>query len=67
MEIVFLRVLNMSITASFLLAVVIVLRFALKKKCPKWIFCVLWALAAVRLVCPFTVESPFSLIRTDRL
>ncbi len=62
MESVFLRVLNMSITASFLLAVVIVLRFALKKKCPKWIFCVLWALAAVRLVCPFTVESPFSLI-----
>lgn len=62
MEMVFLRVLNMSITASFLLAAVIVLRFAIKKKCPKWIFCVLWALAAVRLVCPFTVESPLSLI-----
>lgn len=59
---VFLRVLNMSISASFLLAAVICLRFFVKKKLPKSIFCIFWAFAAVRLICPVMVESPLSLI-----
>lgn len=61
-ETVFLRILNMSITASFLLAAVMLLRFLTMKKVPKRIFCVFWAFAAVRLVCPVSVESPLSLI-----
>lgn len=61
-ETVFLCILNMSITASFLLAAVILLRFLTMKKVPKRIFCVFWVFAAVRLVCPVSVESPLSLI-----
>lgn len=58
---IFLRVLNMSITAGWLIAAVILLRFLLKKA-PRWMTCLLWAFVALRLVCPFQVESSFSLI-----
>ena len=57
----FLQLLNMSISASWLALAVIVLRFAMKKA-PKWITCALWAMVAVRLVLPFSFESIFSLI-----
>ena len=60
---VFLKVLNMSITASWLILAAVVLRLFLKKA-PKWITCLLWALVALRLVCPFTFESVLSLIPT---
>ncbi len=52
---------KMSYSASWLILAVIVLRLLLRKA-PKQIICFLWALAAVRLLCPFTVESAFSLI-----
>lgn len=58
---VFLRVINMSITASWLMAAVIVLRLLLKKA-PKWLICMFWVFVAVRLVCPFSVESTWSLV-----
>jgi len=61
MEMVFLKILNMSIAASWVVLAVLVLRFALKKS-PKWINVALWALVAVRLVCPFSFESVLSLI-----
>ena len=61
MEAVFLKLLNMSIVASWLILAVILLRFFLKKT-PKWIMCVLWALVAVRLICPTSLESITSLI-----
>lgn len=61
MQALFLNVLNMSITASWLILAVVVLRLLLKKA-PKWVNCMLWALVAVRLVCPFTFESTFSLV-----
>ena len=57
----FIKVLNMSISASWLVLVVLALRFALKKS-PKWISVALWALVAVRLICPVSIESPASLI-----
>lgn len=57
----FLKLLNMSITASWLIVAVVVLRLVLKKA-PKWINCVLWALVAVRLICPFSFESKVSLV-----
>lgn len=61
MEEVFLKLLNMSITAGWLILAVIVLRFCLKKA-PKAIAVILWALVGVRLICPFSLESIFSII-----
>lgn len=61
MENVFLKLLNMSITAGWLILAVIVLRFLLRKA-PKWISCLLWALVAIRLLCPFSFESIFSVV-----
>ena len=61
MEALFLKLVNMSITASYLVAAVLVLRFLLKKA-PKAIHCGLWGLVAVRLLFPFSPESIFSLI-----
>ena len=57
----FLGILNMSITASWLILAVFFARLLLKKA-PKWISCLLWGLVAVRLVCPFSLKSAFSLI-----
>ncbi len=57
----FLKLLNMSISASWLVLAVLILRLLLKKT-PKWISCVLWGIVAIRLLLPFTVESRFSLI-----
>ena len=58
---IFLKVLNMSIAAGWLILAVILLRLLLKKA-PKWSVCLLWGLAALRLVVPFSLESIFSLI-----
>lgn len=65
MEAVFLEILNMSITANWLIVVVILLRLILKKA-PKNLFCILWALVALRLICPFSIESVFSLIPSSQ-
>lgn len=61
MESVFLTILNMSISASWLVLSVILLRLLLKKA-PKWIMGVLWGFVAIRLMVPFFPESVFSLI-----
>ena len=61
MSAVFLKVLNMSITASWLLLAAVIIRFLLKKA-PKWISCLLWAIVAIRLICPLSIESALSLI-----
>lgn len=58
---VFLKIINMSISASWLILVVLTLRFVLKKA-PKWIDVLLWGIVAIRLICPFSLESIFSLI-----
>lgn len=61
MSAVFIKLLNMSITAGWLILAVILARLLLKKA-PKWIPCIMWGLVAIRLVCPFSFESIFSLI-----
>ena len=58
---VFLRIVNMSISASYFVAAVLLLRLILKKA-PKWVNVLLWGLVAVRLVCPVSIESALSLI-----
>lgn len=60
MEGIFVKLLNMSISASVLILIAVLLR-ALLKRSPKWIHCLLWGLVAVRLVCPLSFESSFSL------
>lgn len=57
----FLQVINMSISASYIVIAVLLLRFALKKA-PKWINVLLWGIVAIRLICPFSIESVLSLI-----
>ncbi|MCM1190711.1 MAG: hypothetical protein NC541_15660 [bacterium] len=57
----FLELLNRSITAGWLILAVIVLRLLLRRA-PRWSVCLLWGLVAFRLVCPFSVESIFSVI-----
>lgn len=61
MEAVFLKLVNLSIAAGWLVLAVVVLR-GMFRKAPRWIFCILWALVALRLVCPISVESALSLI-----
>ena len=58
---IFLGIINMSISASYIVLAVLLLRLFLKKA-PKWITVVLWGIVAVRLVCPFSIESVLSLI-----
>ena len=61
MENLFLHLLNLSITASYIVLAVILLRLILSKA-PKWISCLLWAVVGLRLAIPFSIESIFSLI-----
>ncbi len=57
---IFLKLLNMSITASWLILAVLWIRL-LFRKIPKWITCLLWGVVAIRLIFPFSIESAFSL------
>ncbi len=61
----FLDIFNLSITASWLIAAVILIRLALKNHAPKWTMCLLWAIVALRLVIPFSFESGIGLIPSD--
>lgn len=58
---VFLKIVNMSISALWLIPAVLILRLLLKKA-PRWITLLLWAMVAFQLLCPFSLESRFSLI-----
>ena len=57
----FLKIVNMSISAGWLVLAVLILRLILKKA-PKWINVLLWGIVALRLICPFSIESALSLI-----
>lgn len=66
MTALFLHCFNLSVTAGWMVLVVLLLRFCLKKA-PRWITCVLWGLVALRLVVPFTIESSVSIIPTAEI
>lgn len=53
----FVKLLNISILSVPLVVFVIFYRLV-DKKLPKWIRCALWAVVAVRLICPLNIESP---------
>ena len=61
MSAVFLKLLNLSISASWLVLAVLVLRL-ISKRSPKWMNVLLWGIVALRLVLPFSIESALSLI-----
>ncbi|MDD6262918.1 MAG: M56 family metallopeptidase [Clostridiales bacterium] len=58
---VFLKIINMSISASWLVLAVLILR-PVFRKVPKWVNVLLWGIVGVRLICPFSFESALSLI-----
>ena len=57
----FLKILNMSIAAGYLVVAVVVLRLVLRKA-PRWTFVLLWGIVAIRLLVPFSIESKLSMI-----
>ena len=61
MAAVFLKLLNLSISASWLVLAVLVLRL-ISKRSPKWMNVLLWGIVALRLMLPFSIESALSLI-----
>ncbi len=65
MEALFLNLLNATINASWVVAVVLLLRVCLQKA-PKYIRCLLWATVALRLLLPFSIESAFSLLPSSQ-
>ena len=61
MTVFFAGLVKTAIGANWLILAAIFLRFLLKKA-PRRVICLLWAVVAVRLVLPFSIESPVSLI-----
>lgn len=59
----FVGTLNLAVAASWLIVVILLLRPLLKKFAPKWVLCALWAVVAVRLVCPVMLHSDLSVYR----
>ena len=62
----FLKLINMSFAASWLIVAVIILRL-IARKTPRWIICLLWGLVAIRLICPFSLESPLSMVPSEEI
>ncbi len=60
---IFIGLLNASISACWLVGAVLLFRLIFRKA-PKWLNVVLWALVAVRLICPVPIESSLSLVPT---
>ena len=61
MSSLFLKIVNMSIAASWLILAVVLLRVVLREA-PKWINVLLWGAVAIRLLCPITIESNLSMV-----
>ena len=65
MEAVFLKILELSFYGSLLILAILPVRLLLKRA-PKQIVCLLWAMAAVALLCPIRLESPISVMPTEQ-
>ena len=61
-ETFFMELLNMALLATWIMLAIILFRAVLKKWLPRRVVILGWLLVAVRLVCPFTLESVLSLI-----
>ncbi len=60
----FIGLLNLSLTATVVLAVVLLLRALLVRHIPRWGIGLLWLVAAIALVCPIRPTSPLSIWKT---
>lgn len=58
---IFLTVLDMSLSAAWLIAAVVLMRVVFRKA-SRALICLLWAFVGVRLCVPFTMESPIGLL-----
>ncbi len=61
MQKLFLELVKLSLTGSVFALAVMLVRLVFRKA-PKWLFCVLWGVVALRLICPISIKSSFSLI-----
>ena len=61
MSYILLKLINMSVTASYLLIAVMLIRLIFRKM-PKYINCILWGIVALRLLLPFSLESALSIL-----
>ena len=57
----FLDALNAAVAAGWVVLVLLVLRLLLRRA-PRWIHCALWCVVALRLLLPFEIPSPVSLM-----
>ena len=55
----FLQIVQLSLEAGFLVLVVLLLRLVFRNT-PKWLHCLMWALVAIKLICPFGIKSEAS-------
>ena len=58
---VFIKVFNLSVQASVLILAVALMRKVMRRA-PRWTVCIMWGIAAIRLLIPFSIESVLSLI-----
>jgi beta-lactamase regulating signal transducer with metallopeptidase domain len=63
MEMLFLKILNMSITASYVILSLIFIRLLLKRAPKKYSY-LLWSVVLFRLICPVSFSSVFSIFQT---
>ena len=61
MQVLFLKLLELSLTGSLFALAVMLIRL-LFRRAPRWIFCVLWGIVALRLLLPISIESSFSVV-----
>ncbi|MCQ2771494.1 MAG: M56 family metallopeptidase, partial [Clostridia bacterium] len=61
MEYLFQTILQLSFYGSIAILIVMLFRLA-TKKLPKQISCILWVIAGLRLICPFSFRSPLSVL-----
>ena len=66
LEAIFIKVVNMSITASYVILAVMALRLLLKKAPKKYAYA-LWGAVGFRLICPVSFRSVFSVLAPLRL
>lgn len=61
MEEMFIQIIKLSISVTWFVIIAAFLRMVLKKA-PRSIICFMWCMVWLRLVCPFNIESRFSLV-----
>lgn len=64
MDSLFLKLANLALTGGAVVLILLLLR-PLRRRAPKWLTCLLWSAAAVRLVIPTAISTPIGLLRTS--